>query len=122
VSHVNVLGLVAALAAYRYCDDWLRELLNYLQANRDWLLDYVAQHLPQLRTTSPQATYLAWFNCRHAGIIGNPQQFFVNKAGVALNDGLTFGPGGKGFLRLNFGCPRNILVQGLERMRAALGG
>ncbi|KAB2935049.1 MAG: putative C-S lyase [Candidatus Contendobacter sp.] len=120
VPDANILGLNAALAAYRHGGDWLRELLVYLAANRDYVVEYVARYLPGIRATLPEATYLAWLDCREAGLPGNPHQFFLNHAGVALNDGATFGPGGAGFARLNFGCPRALLAEGLERMRAAL--
>ncbi len=120
VPDANILGLNAALAAYRHGDHWLRELLIYLAANRDYVVDTIARHLPGLRATVPEATYLAWLDCRDAGLPGNPHPFFLNHAGVALNNGADFGPGGDGFVRLNFGCPRALLVEGLERMRAAL--
>jgi cystathionine beta-lyase len=68
----------------------------------------------------PQGTYLAWLDCQQAGIEDNPQKFLLEKARVALNDGETFGHGGQGFVRLNFGCPRAILEQALERMAQAL--
>ena len=119
---VNVLGYIAALAAYRDGADWLAELQCYLTANRDFLVNYVLEYLPGLSTTVPEATYLAWFDCRAAGIGSDPFLFFLNQAQVALNDGIHFGQGGDGFVRLNFGCPRSILVQALERMRAALPG
>jgi len=120
VPDVNLLALTAALAAYQHGSDWLRELLIYLAANRDYLLDDVDRHLPDMRITVPEATYLAWLDCRNAGIIGNPHSWFLNQARVALNDGATFGPGGEGFVRLNFGCPRTTLIAGLERIRHAL--
>jgi len=120
VPDANILALHAALAAYRHGSEWLRELLPYLTANRDFVVDYVVHHLPGIHTTVPEATYLIWLDCRNAGIDGNPHRFFLDRAGVALNDGETFGPGGGGFVRLNFGCPRAILAEGLERMRAAL--
>ncbi len=120
VPHVNVLGLVAAQAAYSQCADWLEELQRYLTANRDFILQFAAQNLPSLATTIPEATFLAWLDCRHAGIDGNPYDFFLKKARVALNDGAWFGPGGEGFVRLNFGCPRASLEQALERMAKAL--
>ena len=68
----------------------------------------------------PEGTYLAWLDCRNAGIEGNPQKFFLEKGKVAFNDGETFGKGGKGFIRLNFGCPRSLLTEGLQRMQTAL--
>ncbi len=120
VPDVNILGLVAARAAYQHGGDWLRELLPYLAANRDYVADFVTRHLPGVRVTVPEATYLAWLDCREAGISGNPHEFFLQQAGVALNDGATFGPGGEGFVRLNFACSRALLAEGLERMRAAI--
>jgi cystathionine beta-lyase len=120
VPDVNILGLTAALAAYQHGGDWLRELLPYLAANRDYVADFVTRHLPGVRVTVPEATYLAWLDCREAGISGNPHEFFLQQAGVALNDGATFGPGGEGFVRLNFACSRALLAEGLERMRAAI--
>ena len=120
VPHVNLLGLVAAHAAYSQCEDWLGELQRYLTGNRDFVLQYVAQNMPAIAATVPEATFLAWLDCRSAGIQGNPYEFFLNKARVALNDGSWFGPGGEGFVRLNFGCPRATLAQALDRMAEAL--
>ena len=120
VPDVNILALSAALAAYQHGDDWLQELLTYLAANRDFVVDYISRHWPEIRTTVPEATYLAWLDCRDAGINGNPHRFFLEQAKVALNDGAAFGPGGEGFVRLNFGCPRATLIEGLERMGTAL--
>jgi cystathionine beta-lyase len=118
---VSILGYVAALAAYRDGAPWLDALLRYLEANRTFVVDYVAKHLPGVVAAPPEATYLAWLDCRPAAIPGgDPFAFFLEKARVALNDGTTFGRGGAGFVRLNFGCPRSILVQGLDRMRDAL--
>lgn len=122
VPDVNILGLVAAQAAYQYGDDWLQELRTYLAANRDYVVDFIGHRLPGVRATVPEATYLAWLDCRESGIPGNPHAFFLQQAGVALNDGAMFGPGGDGFVRLNFGCPRALLAEGLERMATALAG
>jgi cystathionine beta-lyase len=118
--HVNVLGYVAALAAYRDSQDWLDELLVYLEENRDYVLEYVAAYMPDIRCYRPEGTFLAWLDCREAGIPGCPSQFFLERARVALNDGATFGSGGEGFVRLNFGCPRETLTQALDCMRIAL--
>ena len=79
----------AAMAAYGDCEDWLQALLAYLTANRDCLLDFVQAHLPGLRTTRPEATYLAWLDCRRAKIPGNPYAFFLEQGRVACNDGAT---------------------------------
>jgi cystathionine beta-lyase len=120
VPEINLLGLTAAFAAYNECEQWCTELLVYLKGNRDFLVSYIAEHLPMLRTTIPEGTYLAWIDCQEAGFTGNPHTFFLQQAGVALNDGEQFGPGGSGFVRLNFGCPRSTLTQALEQMRTAL--
>ena len=120
VPHVNLLGYAAAVAAYTECQDWLDALRVYLTANRNFVVNYITQELPQLRVTVPEATYLAWIDCRESGIEGNPQKFFLEHAKVALNDGLAFGAEGEGFVRLNFGCPRALLQQGLESMHQAL--
>lgn len=120
VPHVNLMGYTAAVAAYTECQDWLDELCIYLTRNRDFVVNYIAQELPQLRVTAPEATYLAWIDCRASGIDGNPQRFFLEQAKVALNDGGAFGKEGEGFVRLNFGCSRELLEQGLASMRQAL--
>jgi cystathionine beta-lyase len=120
VRSVNVLGITAALAAYRDGQAWLDALLVYLEDNRGFLLGYVAAHMPGVKCQRPEGTYLAWLDCREASLPGDPQQFFLERARVALNDGATFGAAGEGFVRLNFGCPRATLVEALERMQAAL--
>jgi cystathionine beta-lyase len=123
VPHLNVLGISAALAAYSgECDEWLTALLAYLTANRDYLVTYVKTQWPAIDITCPAATCLAWLDCRRAGISGRPYQFFLEKAKVALNDGVPFGPGGNGFVRLNFGCMQAVLVAALARMGVALAG
>lgn len=122
VPHVNVLGYVAAIAAYAECEDWLDALRAYLTANRNFAVDFLRTHLPNIPTTDPEATYLLWLDCRNAGITGKPQAFFLEQAKVALNEGAWFGKEGEGFVRLNFGCTRATLAQGLEQLRAALTG
>jgi cystathionine beta-lyase len=69
----------------------------------------------------PEGTYLAWLDCREAGIEGQPGAFFLQEARVALNEGAGFGAGGEGFVRLNFACPRSTLAEALHRMSGALG-
>ncbi len=123
--HLNSLGMAAAQAAFSgECDEWLAALLLYLSANRDVLVDFVKKNLPGIRTTIPEATYLAWLDCNDLLKSGkmsiSPYEFFLKNAKVALNNGALFGPGGEGFVRLNFGCPRATLMQALEQMKAAL--
>lgn len=120
LGHPNILGLHAALAAYREGQPWLDELLVYLEANRDYLFDFVNEALPGVSMWKPEGTYLAWLDCRRLEIDETPYKFFLEEAKVGLNDGADFGEAGQGFVRLNFGCPRAILEEGLGRMRAAL--
>lgn len=122
VHGVNVLGLVAAKAAYQDGQEWLDQLLAYLEGNRDFLVRFVAEELPGIRMFCPEGTYLAWLDCRGAGILENAADFFKEKARVGLNTGEAFGEGGKGFVRLNFGCPRSMLEEALQRMKQALLG
>lgn len=120
VGGVNLMGMVAMLAAYSNGQEWLEQVLLYLEGNRDFLFDYLIRELPEIRMAKPEGTYLAWLDCRQTGIEGNCSRFFLEKAKVALEDGLRFGREGKGFVRLNFGCPRSMLAEALERMKAAL--
>jgi cysteine-S-conjugate beta-lyase len=120
VPKIGVLGYTGALAAYREGDGWLDALLAYLKDNRDFLVRQV-RTLPGVAVAPPEATYLAWLDCRGAARgAADPYTFFLERARVACNDGAAFGPGGAGFVRLNFGCPRALLAQALERMQAAL--
>lgn len=119
VPHVNVLGMVAAEAAYRDGDSWRRALLAYLRTNRARVVEAVAG-MPGLSMTVPEATYLAWIDCREmmaARAVADPVAFF-EAAGVGLSDGAAFGA--PGFVRLNFGCPRATLDDALARMANAL--
>jgi cystathionine beta-lyase len=117
---LNNLGQVAALAGYREGKEWLDQVIAYLQKNRDYLYRAVPEKLPGVRMTKMEGTYLAWLDCRASGIPGNPFQFFLKEAKVALNDGSEFGKGGEGFLRLNFACPRKMLNEALEKMSGAM--
>jgi len=122
--HVSSPGLAAAQVAFSgVCDEWLAALCAYLRANRDVAVDFIRNEMPGIRTTVPEATYLAWLDCSelvHSGKISStPQEFFLNSAKVALNEGRDFGTGGEGFIRLNFGCPRATLVEALARMKSA---
>ena len=114
------MGYAAALAAYRDGQPWLDEVLRYLEANLDYLLQYVEAHLPGISMSKPEGTYLAWLSCHEAGIPGNPHKFFLKQARVAVSDGAIFGRGGEGFVRLNFGCPRSMLAEALDKMKEAL--
>ena len=123
--HVNSLAHVAAQTAFSgVCDGWLQEVLVYLTANRDFVVDYLQKNIPEIRTTVPDATYLMWFDCSElvesGGITGNLHEYFLKEAKVALNNGADFGPGGENFVRFNLASPRSVLEDALNRMRRAL--
>lgn len=124
--HVSSFGLAAAQVAFSgECDEWLAELRVYLTENRDFLAAFIQREFEGIRTTIPQATYLAWLDChdlvKSGKITGSPHEFILKQARVALNDGAEFGAGGNGFVRLNFGCPRAILIEALGKIKSALG-
>lgn len=116
---VNLMGITAARAAYTRGEVWLGELLAYLEANRDLVVDFVRTRLPGIRIAVPQGTYLAWLDCRELELPESPAEFFLREARVAVVDGAVFGPGGEGFVRLNFGCPRRQLERALQQIEAA---
>jgi cystathionine beta-lyase len=125
--HVNSLGQIAAeVALSGVCDSWLEALRKYLTENRDLIVDFVAKELQGVRVTVPDATYLAWLDfgdlMQDGRVTPDPHSFLLKQAKVALNPGTEFGPGGATFARLNFGCPRATLLEGLERIRAAVRG
>ena len=118
---VNVMGYTAALSAFQHGDIWLQQLLEYLSGNRDYVIQYIDRHMPNIRTTCPEATYLMWLDCSEVDLPEeNPQLFFLANAKVALSDGVMFGPGGDGFVRMNLACPRSVLETALTRMRNAI--
>ena len=121
VPPMNLLGMVAMEAAYGQGEEWLDELLAYLQANRDFLLDFIAHDgLPGVRMARPEGTFLAWLDFRSTPWADAPAKHIHEKAKVLLNEGAWFGEEGRGFARLNFGCPRVTLEEGLERIQRAL--
>jgi cystathionine beta-lyase len=119
VDSVNPLGLEATRVAYSECGPWLNELKTYLQGNRDYLVDAVRRRLPGVIMNVPQGTYLAWLDCTALGL-DDPQRFFLEQAKVGLSAGLDFGDRNQQFVRLNFGCPRALLEEGIARMENSL--
>ncbi|MFZ2097017.1 MAG: MalY/PatB family protein [Anaerolineales bacterium] len=120
VMWVNLMGMNAALVAYRGGQEWLNQVLSYLEKNGEILAETARLQLPGVEMVKPEGTYLAWLDCRESGIQGNQCEFFLKEARVGFNDGATFGKGGEGFVRMNFACTREVLTQALERMKAAL--
>lgn len=117
---VNLMGMTAGLAAYKHGDEWLKQVLYLLQGNRDYLIQYLAEKIPGIHMIRPEATYLAWLDCRELNLPQSPAQFLLEKARVALNNGEDFGEPGKGYVRLNFGCSRETLTEALDRIKQAV--
>ncbi|MGY0565487.1 MAG: aminotransferase class I/II-fold pyridoxal phosphate-dependent enzyme, partial [Paraglaciecola chathamensis] len=113
VPWVNVMGLAATEAAFTQCDDWLAEQLDYLRANRDYLVEQINQ-IDGLKVIAPQATFLAWIDASGLGV-ENPQTYFEEK-GVGPSPGIDFGD--KQFVRINFGCPRSQLEQAIKCLKS----
>ncbi len=117
---IGMLGIEALDAAWRYSEPWLDQVRGYLEANRAYVIDFVRDELPGVVLHPPEATYLAWLDCRALELRPSPFAFFLEKAKVALSDGATFGAPGRGFARINFATSRAILSDALERMAKAL--
>ncbi|MGI5952196.1 MAG: MalY/PatB family protein [Brooklawnia sp.] len=112
------IGMAANIAAFTQGDQWLVDVLEYLHGNRALLGELVAELLPQVRLTTPEATFLAWLDCRGLGLADARKHFL--DAGVALTDGADCGQAGRGSVRLNFALPRPILRQAIELMADSL--
>ncbi|MDP9429745.1 MAG: aminotransferase class I/II-fold pyridoxal phosphate-dependent enzyme [Actinomycetota bacterium] len=115
----STLGVVANTTAYTGGAGWLDDVLGYLDGNRRLLAELIGTHLPGVRYTPPEGTYLAWLDCRELDL-AEPGAFFLEQAGVALTDGALCGAAGTGFVRLNVATPRPVLTEVVERMGAAL--
>ncbi|AWH89518.1 MalY/PatB family protein [Limnobaculum parvum] len=116
----NALSLTAATAAYQYGASWLDQLLEYLAKNRAWFAEQIQQQIPWARLQPAQGTYLAWLDCRSLGVDDSElKRYMTQIAHIAPSMGEGFGPQGKGFVRLNLGCPRRYLelaIEGLKRI------
>ncbi|MCP4624186.1 MAG: putative C-S lyase [bacterium] len=115
VPGVNAVGYTAARVAFNDCADWHAALIEYLRGNLA-IVERAIRQMPGLTMAPVEATYLAWIDMRAAGV-SNPGAFFEN-AGVGLQDGVEFDA--PGFARLNFGCPRRLLEEALDRMGKAI--
>ena len=122
VCDVNPFGVEATIAAYNEGGEWLDSLRDYLRENFLFLQTFLAAHLPQLRVTPLEGTYLAWIDCRATGMSSERiTERLLDEERLMVNAGTLYGPGGEGFVRLNFACPRALLAVGLERMTKVLG-
>ncbi len=117
----NLFGYTALEAAYRYGDEWLQQLLGYLQDNLTFMTDFVRSKIPRIKVIKPQGTYLVWLDCRKLEMDNiSLRRFFREQARVGLDDGFIFGNGGEGFQRINIACPRALLAAALSRIEKAV--
>lgn len=117
---VGSLGMHATEAAWCDGDEWLAALIHHLEANRNFIRRFLADHLPAIRFLTPQATYLAWLDGRELGLGDMLWQTILDQGGLALNDGREFGAGGEHCVRLNFATSTALLEDALHRLRRAL--
>lgn len=117
---LGLFGLAASVAAWRFGQPWLDEVLPYLEANRDFAERFVAERMPAVHFHRPRASYLAWLDCAALGLSPSPAAHFLQHARVAVSDGRLFGRGFDSFVRLNFATSRSILEAILERMARSL--
>ncbi|WP_342364141.1 MalY/PatB family protein [Terrarubrum flagellatum] len=122
VDSVNLLGLAATEAAYRQGEEWRRALVNYLEANRNHLASELGRRFSGISFSPPEATFLAWLDCTALELESEPQKFFLEKARVGFSAGREFGKEGRGHVRVNFGAPRVLIDDALDRMEQALAG
>ncbi|WP_430008927.1 MalY/PatB family protein [Methylophaga lonarensis] len=121
VSAANPFSITAFIAAYQQGDDWLDALMDYLRQTRDWVMEFAADNCPQIQVIPAQGTYLLWLDCRQLGLKdAELKRFFVEQAGIGMNQGKMFGEVGRGFMRMNIACPRAIVEQAWQLIARAV--
>ncbi|MDR1356997.1 MAG: PatB family C-S lyase [Tannerellaceae bacterium] len=117
----TIFSYEATVAAYTHGAGWLQQMRAYVMDNVKFVTEYLDEEIPAIKVYQPQASFLIWLDCRALKLDQEELVYlFKDKAGLALNDGSMFGPGGEGYMRLNAGCPRAILKRALDNLRAAL--
>ncbi len=121
VKRNNPFSLVAFEAAYEKCENWLEQLIEHIDGNMQYVIDFINEKLPMIKTAKPEGTYLMWLDFNGMGIPQDKiQDFLINEAKVAMNDGATFGENGKGFFRMNVACPRYMVEEAMEKIEKAI--
>ena len=117
----NIFAYIGAVAAYEHGEAWRLEMLNYVQGNIEFIVDFLKTNIPQVKPMIPEASFLVWLDCRELGMETDElHKFFSLKAGIGLNKGTIFGAGGEYHLRLNVACPRSILEQAMTQLQSAV--
>ena len=117
----NAFSVVANMAAYAYGEEWLEQLIEYLEGNVEYINNFCKEHIPQINPNKPDCTYLMWLDCKDLGLEGDELvNFFINEARLGLNDGRSFGIGGDGYMRLNVACSRKLLEKAMKQLKEAV--
>jgi len=117
----NIFGTVASIASYTNGEKWLGELMHYIDDNIEYVIGYCRNMIPEIVPVKPEATYMIWLDCRKFQMTGKElQNFFIHKAGVGMNEGSAFGPGGEGFMRMNIGTTHNTVIKAMEQIEKAV--
>jgi cystathionine beta-lyase len=121
IGNGNIFGTTASISAYSFGHKWLDALLDYIDHNIDFVEDYCRKMIPEIIPVQPEATYMIWLDCRIFGMTGKElQNFFVTSAGVGMNEGSTFGPGGEGFMRMNLATTHQTVMKAMEKIEKAV--
>lgn len=117
----NAFSSIAMEAAFNEGEEWLEQLLVYLDGNFEYVRSFCEENIPQIKVNVPDATYLMWLDCRELGMDNEGlRKFMIEEAGLGLNEGYTFGRSLTGFMRLNAACPRSILQQAMKQLKEAV--
>ena len=116
----NIFGNIATEAALQHGSDWLDQLMVYLEGNLNCVESFISTRLPKVKLMKPEATFLVWLDLKAYGLSEKAMAKRLIDGGIALNHGSRFGTGGEGYFRLNFGCPRSVLEEGLVLLEKAL--
>ena len=121
INSFNIFGAIACEAGYRYGEEWLEQLMDYIEGNKTYVLGYVRERLPQLKIYEPEGTYLLWMDCNGLGMTNEElERFMLEKARLWVNQGHIFGKEGKGFVRMNLACQRATVIEAMTRLEAAI--
>lgn len=117
----NAFSLVSNMAALEHGEEWLEQLLTYLEGNIEYIINFCKENIPQIKPNRPDCTYLMWLDCKDLGLEGDALvDFFIKEAGLGLNDGRSFGHGGEGYMRLNVACSRLLLEKAMNQLKEAV--
>ena len=121
INQMHIFAGITCQAAYLHGENWMRQMLSYVEENILFVRDYLQKNIPSIKAIIPEASFLIWLDCRELNLKQSELvSLFVNKARLALNDGATFGAEGEGFMRLNVGCPRTTLREALNSLKKAV--